>query len=239
MNTFKSGNKTIVDGLKNDGVAKAILFDLDGTLVDTADDLGAALNYVLLKHHQPPCSPTQYRPVASHGAKGLLELGFGEQLSNYDFASLRQQLLDYYALHVCVHSQLFPGGSELIAYLDQQQLPWGIVTNKPYRLAASMLRQLPALNSCAILLGGDSLAQRKPDPTPLWVASQQLKVSSQQCWYVGDAKRDIEAGNRAGMTTVLASFGYIAGSDQPELWQADMSINSLAELIELIGKKPQ
>lgn len=214
---------------------KAILFDLDGTLVDTADDLGAALNHVLQRHGLPLCSPEQYRPMASHGAKGLLQLGFGAQLSNNDFPLLRQQLLDYYARHICVHSRLFPGGADLISALDQRQIPWGIVTNKPYRLAASMLKQLPVLQHCAILLGGDSLAQRKPDPTPLWVASHLLKVPAADCWYVGDAERDIAAGNRAGMTTVLAAFGYIGESDQTELWQADLSIPSLADLIHAVA----
>jgi len=217
--------------LQTHSAPEAVLFDLDGTLVDTADDLGAALNHVLQSHRLPLCSAAQYRPMASHGAKGLLELGFGPLLANYDFGTLRQQLLNYYALHVCDHSQLFAGGAELIAHLDQQKIPWGIVTNKPFRLAASMLRQLPALSKCAILLGGDSLAQRKPDPTPLWVASHQLKVPAALCWYVGDAERDIAAGNRAGMTTILAEFGYIGASDQPELWQADAAIQSLADLI--------
>jgi phosphoglycolate phosphatase len=232
LNQQNSADNAISQLLQNSGAPKAILFDLDGTLVDTADDLGAALNHVLQQHGLPLCSAEQYRPVASHGAKGLLELGFGSLLTNYDFGTLRQQLLDYYALHICDHSQLFAGGATLIAHLDQRQIPWGIVTNKPYRLAASMLRQLPELRQCAILLGGDSLAQRKPDPTPLLVASHQLKVPAKQCWYVGDAERDIAAGNRAGMTTILAEFGYIGDTDQPELWQADFSIRSLADLIQ-------
>jgi 2-phosphoglycolate phosphatase len=232
LNQQNSADNAISQLLQNSGAPKAILFDLDGTLVDTADDLGAALNHVLQQHGLPLCSAEQYRPVASHGAKGLLELGFGPLLTSYDFGTLRQQLLDYYALHICDHSQLFAGGAILIAHLDQRQIPWGIVTNKPYRLAASMLRQLPELRQCAILLGGDSLAQRKPDPTPLWIASHQLKVPAKQCWYVGDAERDIAAGNRAGMTTVLAEFGYIGDTDQPELWQADFSIRSLADLIQ-------
>lgn len=220
-----------VSVLANSNPPKAVLFDLDGTLVDTADDLGAALNHVLQSKGLPLCTAEQYRPMASHGAKGLLELGFGAALVNFDFGTLRQQLLNYYALHVCDHSKLFAGGAALIAHLDQQQIPWGIVTNKPYRLAASMLRQIPELSQCAILLGGDSLAQRKPDPTPLLVACHQLKVPAKECWYVGDAERDIAAGNRAGMTTVLAEFGYIGESDQPQLWQADIAIQSLADLI--------
>lgn len=210
---------------------QALLFDLDGTLVDTADDLGAALNFVLAQHQMPLCTAQQYRPVASHGAKGLLELGFGAELSRFDFFELRSMLLQFYAEHICDHSKLFAGGKELITTLNNRQIPWGIVTNKPYKLAASMLRQLPELAGCGILLGGDSLGVRKPDPTPLFMAAHQLKVPARQCWYVGDAERDIEAGRRAGMTTVLAGFGYIGETDQPELWQADLRIEQLSELI--------
>lgn len=210
---------------------QALLFDLDGTLVDTADDLGAALNSVLAQHQMPLCTAQQYRPVASHGAKGLLELGFGAELSRFDFFELRSMLLQFYADHICDHSKLFAGGKELITTLNNRHIPWGIVTNKPYKLAASMLRQLPELAGCGILLGGDSLGVRKPDPTPLFMAAHQLKMPARQCWYVGDAERDIEAGRRAGMTTVLAGFGYIGETDQPELWQADLRIEQLSELI--------
>ncbi len=213
---------------------QALLFDLDGTLVDTADDLGAALNYVLAEHQLPLCTAEQYRPVASHGAKGLLELGFGAELSRFDFFELRSMLLQFYAAHICDHSRLFAGGAELITTLNKQHIPWGIVTNKPYKLAASMLRQLPELAGCGILLGGDSLGVRKPDPTPLFMASHQLKVPAKHCWYVGDAERDIEAGRRAGMTTVLAGFGYIGACDKPELWQADLRIEQLSELINYL-----
>lgn len=213
---------------------QALLFDLDGTLVDTADDLGTALNYVLAQHQMPLCTAEQYRPVASHGAKGLLDLGFGAELSRFDFFELRSMLLQFYAAHICDHSRLFAGGAELITTLNKQHIPWGIVTNKPYKLAASMLRQLPELAGCGILLGGDSLGVRKPDPTPLFMASHQLKVPAKQCWYVGDAERDIEAGRRAGMKTVLAGFGYIGASDKPELWQADLRIEQLSELINYL-----
>lgn len=213
---------------------QAVLFDLDGTLVDTADDLGAALNHVLAHVGKPLCEPQQYRPVASHGAKGLLELGFGADLVNYSFAELRQMFLQYYALHIADHSILFAGAETLLQQLGRADIPWGIVTNKPYKLAASLLRQLPALADCRILLGGDSLAQRKPDPTPLWVACHQLQVAPQHCWYLGDAERDIAAGRRAGMQTIVAGFGYLSQDDQPQLWQADCQIDHFSQLFPLL-----
>lgn len=212
---------------------QAVLFDLDGTLVDTADDLGGALNHVLGHFGFPLCSAQQYRPVASHGAKGLLELGFGAQLANYSFAELRQMFLQYYALHIADHSTLFAGADAFLEKLNQQHIPWGIVTNKPYKLAAALVRQLPQLSRCGILLGGDSLAQRKPDPTPLWVSCHQLQVAPQHCWYLGDAERDIAAGRRAGMQTIVAGFGYLSQTDQPQFWQATCQIEHFSQLLPL------
>ncbi|WP_419571652.1 HAD family hydrolase [Rheinheimera sp.] len=214
---------------------QAVLFDLDGTLVDTARDLGAALNHVLQLHGQPVTHYEQYRPVASHGVRGLLQLGFGDALATYPYDLLRQQFLDYYQQHNGDTSVLFPGGDELLAFLRSEQIPWGIVTNKPYRFAAQICRALQ-LNDCRILIGGDSLHVRKPDPIPLWVAAHQLGVPPADCWYLGDAERDIEAGRRAGMQTVLAGFGYLADSDQPDLWQADCRIDSLLQLTDFLHK---
>jgi phosphoglycolate phosphatase len=209
---------------------KAILFDLDGTLVDTADDLGAALNYVLRKHGLPPTTAEQYRPMASHGAKGLLELGFGAALHDFPFSTLRSELLDYYQQHLTVHSKLFGGAETFLPLLDQRHVPWGIVTNKPYKLAAAMLRQMRGMENCRILLGGDSLHQRKPSPVPLWVAAHKMGVAAADCWYIGDAERDIEAANRAGMTSIIADYGFIAATDEPDLWCADCRVQSLLTL---------
>ncbi len=215
---------------------EAILFDLDGTLVDTADDLGAALNYVLKLYGFPEKDANQYRPMASHGAKGLLQLGFAAELAKFDFGKLRHQLLDYYQQHLTVHSRVFAGGEQLLQLLKQANIPWGIVTNKPYKLAAQMIREMPELQDCKILLGGDSLLQRKPDPTPLLIASHHLSVTRNHCWYVGDAERDIEAGNRAGMQTFLAGFGFIDTSDKPETWQADFMLDSFADLSAVVSR---
>lgn len=209
----------------------AILFDLDGTLVDTAQDLGAALNFVLRQHGMPEKSYEEYRPMASHGAKGLLQLGFGEALKDIDFGKARQSLLDYYHQHSCVHSCLFPGAEELFAALEARNIPWAIVTNKPYKLAAKVQHQLPALLKSCLLLGGDSLAQRKPDPAPLWMTAHYMKVAASSCWYIGDAERDIEAGRRAGMQTVMCYFGYVGPDDKTELWGADLHISHFTDLI--------
>lgn len=212
------------------GAPKAVLFDLDGTLVDTADDLGAALNFVLATRGLPQVSAGRYRPVASHGAKGLLELGFGATLKDYPFTVLRNELLDYYQQHLTVHSQLFGGAAEFLPLLKARHIPWGIVTNKPYKLAAAMLRQMSGMADCQILLGGDSLHQRKPSPVPLWVAAHKIGVAAADCWYIGDAARDIEAANRAGMTSIIADYGFIADTDQPELWGADCRVQHLMAL---------
>jgi 2-phosphoglycolate phosphatase len=213
----------------------ALLFDLDGTLVDTARDLGAALNFVLRQHGLPEKSFEEYRPAASHGAKGLLQLGFGAAIKDIDFGKARQSLLDYYHQHSGVHSDLFDGAEALFSALKQRDIPWAIVTNKPYKLAARVQRQLPALLQSRLLIGGDSLAQRKPDPIPLWMAAHSMQVRARDCWYIGDAQRDIEAGIRAGMSTVMADFGYIGPEDQPELWGADLHIARLTDLIHYLG----
>lgn len=214
-----------------------LLFDLDGTLVDTADDLGAALNFVLRQKGLPEVTASAYRPVASHGAKGLLELGFGPRLGEFDFAEIRNALLDFYAQHVAVHSRCFEGFAQVLSYCRSAKIRYGIVTNKPWRLANALLRQLPELHDCAVLLGGDSLPVRKPDPSPLWLCCYQLQVTPQQCWYIGDAQRDIEAANRAGMTSILAAWGYLAEHDQPETWGADMHLATPLHLLELLRSK--
>lgn len=207
-----------------------LLFDLDGTLVDTADDLGAALNYVLRLKGLPLVADSAYRPVASHGAKGLLELGFGSRIDEFDFTELRNALLSYYAEHVADQSRCFEGIAELLDWCRATKARYGIVTNKPWRLAKALIRQLPELQDCSILLGGDSLPVRKPNPSPLWLCCQQLAVTPQQCWYIGDAERDIEAANRAGMASLLALWGYIATTDQPESWRADFQLKSAQHL---------
>jgi len=214
---------------------QAVLFDLDGTLLDTARDLGNSLNYLLQKHQLPLCEYEQYRPVASHGTRGLLALGFNEQPEKYDFSQLRTEFLDHYNNNLCVDTVLFPGTEQMLELLRQNQLPWGIVTNKPEFLTHELLPNFPALSDCAVVVCGDTLAQAKPHPAPLLYAAEQLQITPEHIWYVGDAQRDIEAAKAASMPSVLAEYGYISDLDKPATWQADFSIHNPQQLLTCLA----
>jgi len=209
----------------------AVLFDLDGTLLDTAKDLGKALNEVLASCERAPIPFKEYRNIASDGAKGLLELGFGEDIKAYDFGRLRQQFLDYYEQNICVDTTLFAGVQNVIETLQEGNIPWGIVTNKPAWLTALLLPHFSVFDSCSVVISGDTLAQRKPHPLPLLHAAQQLNVDPSACWYVGDAQRDIEAANAANMYSVLARYGYIENHLPIASWNADLEISTAAMLL--------
>ena len=191
---------------------KGVLFDLDGTLLDTANDLGEALNYVLAQHDMPLVAREKYRPIASDGAKGLLTLGFGDKLTQYDFEVLRESFLNYYDNNIAVHTCLYDGIDKLIGDLDNKDIPWGIVTNKPIGLTNKLLPHFPEFSQCKVVLGGDSLPERKPHPKPLLKACQELGINANECLYVGDAPRDIEAGNAAEYENDYRWLGIYSGS---------------------------
>lgn len=185
----------------------SVLFDLDGTLLQTADDLGAALNHILAQHDMPLVDAKAYTSEASNGSRGLLTLGFGEQLKNYDFESLKQQLLHYYAENIAIHTQYFPQVAETLSLLNEQQIPWGIVTNKPEFLTTPLVKHFELLDNCQVVVSGDTVGVAKPDPKPMYFALQHLGVDAKSCLYVGDAKRDIQAGKNADMPTAAALYG--------------------------------
>lgn len=209
----------------------AILFDLDGTLLDTARDLGNALNQILSSLKRPTVAYEVYRNIASDGAKGMLELGFGEDLKNYDFASLRQQFLDYYESNICVDTEYFIGVENLLLALNQNNVPWGIVTNKPEFLTLQLVTSFPLLQNCAVIISGDTLSKRKPHPLPLLHAEEKLSLTSPNTWYVGDAERDIQAANAANMVSVIAQYGYISDIQQTQRWNAHLSIQDPGDLL--------
>jgi 2-phosphoglycolate phosphatase len=209
----------------------AILFDLDGTLLDTARDLGNALNHILRELNRPTVDYDVYRNIASDGAKGMLELGFGEDLQNFDFARLRQQFLDYYENNICVDTDYFVGIESLLLTLNQKNIPWGIVTNKPEFLTLQLVTSFPLLQNCAVIVSGDTLSERKPHPLPLLHAEEKFALTSPNTWYIGDAERDIQAANAANMVSVIAQYGYITDFQQTDEWNADLSIYEPSDLL--------
>ena len=208
--------------MANSLVFDAVLFDLDGTLLDTAPDLGAAVNHVLTSCNMAPLSDEIIRRTASDGALGLLRAGFGdEELARRDAQGLRQQLLDYYASHLYVGTRPYPGMVEFIGWLNGQGIRWGIVTNKPAFLTEPLMALVTELPGCGVIVSADTLPVRKPHPDPLYYACNKLDVLPGRALYVGDHERDIEAGRAAGMQTVIAGWGYIDPAMALESWQAD------------------
>lgn len=200
---------------------RCVLFDLDGTLVDTAPDLAWSLNALRAEEGLAPLPLAQIRPHVSHGARALVCAGFGIDAEDPRFAPLRQRLLDLYAGHVADDSRVFPGIDALLAAIESLDMRWGVVTNKPARFTEPLLAALGLATRAACIVSGDSTTHSKPHPQPLLHASRIAGIAPARCVYVGDAERDIIAGRRAGMPTLVALFGYLAVDDRPEDWQAD------------------
>ena len=213
---------------------KAVLFDLDGTLVDTAPDLANALNRLLERHGRPSLPLGVIRPYVSHGSIGMLGIGLGIDQSDPAFDTLRAEFLDIYASDLSRGSQLFPGMDRVLEQLEQRGLSWGVVTNKPGFLTRPLLDDLELSSRSCCIVSGDTLEQRKPHPAPMYHAAGQAGASPKQCVYVGDAWRDIEAGNNAGMYTLVALYGYLSNRDRPLEWQADGAIERPVDLLHWI-----
>lgn len=213
-------------------MAKIVLFDLDGTFADTAPDLAHALNQTLEQHGKPAMALEDVRPGVSHGSIALIKLGFGIDQEDSRFESLRQELLQFYIDNICLHTTLFPGMEELILQLEEKDIPWGIVTNKPEWLTNPLMEQLDMSRRAACIVSGDTTPNSKPHPEPILHACRLAGGHEPtDCIYVGDAKRDIEAGNSAGTTTLVAMFGYVAPEDRPEEWEADGHVDHPSEIL--------
>ncbi len=210
---------------------RTILFDLDGTLLDTAPDLAAALNTVLEENQLPPLPFESIRPVVSHGGIALIKLGFKLQQDDPRFDALRQRLLTVYRENISRRTTLFPGMEALLQAIEQRGLNWGVVTNKPGWLTDPLMKDLQLYDRAVCVISGDTLQQRKPHPAPLLHACQLANSLPEQCLYVGDAQRDIEAGINAGMYTMVALFGYFTEQDQPHDWGASHLIEEPRELL--------
>ncbi len=211
---------------------RTVLFDLDGTLADTAPDLAYALNILLAEHRKPVVPYPTIRPVASHGAAALIELGFGVARTDPHFAPLRARFLEIYRVHLTRETRLFPGMAELLDAIAARGLNWGIVTNKPAFLTEPLVDQLGLREDLACVVSGDTTANPKPHPEPLLHACQLAGSRPHECLYIGDAARDIEAGRAAGMRTLVALFGYIGAQDQPDTWGADGLIRAPGDALD-------
>lgn len=214
--------------------AAAVLFDLDGTFADTAPDLGAALNHVRALHRLPPLPLEITRLQASHGSAGLLKLGLNVTPDDAEYPALRDAFLAHYTAHICDHTTLFPGMAELIASLEQRGLPWGIVTNKPHRFTLPLMQALGYADRAACLVSGDTCAHAKPHPAPLLRAAEIIGIAPQHCLYLGDDRRDMEAGLAADMPSLIALYGYIDPQANLDTWPATGTIASPLALLEHI-----
>lgn len=211
---------------------RTVLFDLDGTLLDTAPDLAYALNQVLQEYGLAPLPYTRIRPVVSHGGLALIKLGFGLEPDDPGFSVRRQRLLEIYRANIARQTRFFAGMPELLTTLEERGLNWGVVTNKPGWLTDPLLQALNLTQRAVAVISGDTLNERKPHPAPLLLACERAGSQPQECIYVGDARRDIEAGHNAGMATLVALFGYIGAEDNPASWGADALIDSPAAVLE-------
>jgi phosphoglycolate phosphatase len=211
---------------------KTVLFDLDGTLIDTAPDMAHALNLLLAEEQCDSLPYEAIRPVVSNGSAAVVALGFPEISEASELARLKQRYLEIYQANLCVHSSLFPGMAELIDQLEQHKRNWGVVTNKPGWLTDPLMRQLDLYTRAACVISGDTTANRKPHPEPMYLACKQAGSAAEQCLYIGDAQRDIQAGRNAGMHTMIACYGYIGDWENIDEWGADYRIQQPLDVLE-------
>ena len=217
------------------GGARAVFFDLDGTLVDTAPDMVTALQAMQRAADIEPVAYELGRSQVSNGAMGLLTLAFPDQVVVPN-GPLMCEFIALYKSQVCVDSHIFPGLEVLLDGMDNENIPWGVVTNKPAHLTMPIMETLHLADRSACIVSGDTLPTRKPDPATLVHACELADVAPADCLYIGDASRDIEAGSNAGMATVAVGYGYVAADDDPRSWGADQFARDTQELVTIIRK---
>ena len=219
---------------------RSVLFDLDGTLADTAPDLAYALNQLRLARGMPELSVSDLRIHASSGARGLLHEGFGIGPEDAGYIEMRDEFLDIYERNLARSSTLFPGVSLLLDEIEEKKLAWGIVTNKAERFTLPLLRALDLMDRASCVICGDTTPHAKPHPAPLIEALSRMGTVATDCIYVGDDERDVQAAHAAGMSAVVVRYGYLGNGRPPEDWGADFIVDSPAALGALLrqGLKP-
>lgn len=216
---------------------RTVLFDLDGTLADTAPDLADALNCVLEERCRRTLSFDTIRPIVSHGTQALIYLGFELAPGDEGFTPIQQRLLEIYKNNIANRTRLFPGMAEVLEDIEGRGMNWGVVTNKPGFLTEPLMEALGLHTRAACIVSGDTTNNRKPDPEPMFHAATLAGTDPAHCLYVGDAERDIVAGRRAGMTTLAALFGYIGDHDNPLQWGAHGMIEHPKEILVWLDKE--
>jgi N-acetyl-D-muramate 6-phosphate phosphatase len=213
----------------------AVLFDLDGTLIDSAPDLAGAANDLRARQSLTPLPYAQLRPLVGSGARGMLQVALSLVPGDFEFETKRDEFLQIYAQRMTRETRVFPQVLALLQALQTQQLPWGIVTNKAERFTKPLVQSLPDLSSASTVVCGDTTPHAKPHPAPLLEAARQMGVSPQSCWYVGDDLRDVQAGRAAGMKTVAVAWGYLGEGEPINEWHADHVIQHPNELLKLLA----
>lgn len=220
--------------MTTDQKPSVVLFDLDGTLIDTAPDFIRCLNQLREQHGLAPLPPEQIRRSVSNGARAMIRVGFGLEPEHPDYTEKHTAFLDLYEAGVAIETRLFEGMDELLRSLEERGIPWGIVTNKPVRFAAPLVEALDLADRCAAVVCPDHVAQRKPHPEALYLACTQIGAQPETAIYVGDHERDIEAGRNAGMRTIAVRYGYIEEPETVDLWQADLIADTVSDLAKLL-----
>lgn len=213
---------------------QAILFDLDGTLIDSAPDLGAAVDEMRVQRGLASFPLDRYRHMAGAGARGMLGIAFGMTPEHPEYDVYKEEFFQRYERRLTQLTQAFDGVSHMLSELQQRRIPWGIVTNKSKRFTDPLVQQMALLRPAAVVISGDTTPHAKPHPEPLFEAARRLNIEPNRCWYVGDDERDIVAGRAAGMQTLAATYGYMGASPQWQDWGADDAIHQPQALLELL-----
>jgi 2-phosphoglycolate phosphatase len=211
---------------------RTVLFDLDGTLIDTAPDMAAALDKLCAEENQTILPFKTVRPVVSNGSVALVKLAFGDNVDEKRLEHLKSRYLEIYEQDIAVDSCLFEGIETVFQYLNKNQMNWGVVTNKPGWLTLPLMKALKLDQEAACIVSGDSTENRKPHPEPMHYACELADSTPEECIYIGDARRDIEAGHNAGMKTIIANYGYIEEHENVNDWGANASVDSPTQIIE-------
>lgn len=218
---------------------KAVLFDLDGTLIDTAADFIRIIQQMCRDEQREVVAADLIRTQVSEGARAMVKLVYPElSVDDPIFLTHRQRFLDIYGQDIAVDTDLFEGMYPLLEHLEANQIPWGIVTNKPRWLSEALLVALNLTERCSVLVCPEDVSKTKPDPEPMYLAAQQIRIDAKDCIYVGDHPRDIDAGRNAEMYTILAAYGYLPLEHKDDLtaWKANCIVNSVSELHQAILK---